>query len=91
MLKLIKLLRDGVVQTWEEHSKPTLLILLESLADDSGELRALALRVLQELIRTQGIHLIDYLVLTVMKILEACSDPDKTVSSYFESLKLASG
>lgn len=37
MLKLIKLLRDGTVQTWEEHSKPTLLILLESLSDSSVE------------------------------------------------------
>lgn len=35
MLKLIKLLRDGTIQTWEEHSKPTLLILLESLSDTS--------------------------------------------------------
>ncbi|KAM7541447.1 hypothetical protein Aperf_G00000041038 [Anoplocephala perfoliata] len=79
MLKLIKLLRDGTVQTWEEHSKPTLLILLESLSDSSSETRALALRVLQELVRTQGDLISDYACLTVMKILEACNDTDKGV------------
>ncbi|VDN13775.1 unnamed protein product [Dibothriocephalus latus] len=79
MLKLIKLLRDGSVETWEEHSKPTLLILLESLSDNSGDTRALALRVLQELIRTQGELIREYACLTVMKILEACKDSDKAV------------
>uniref|UniRef100_A0A5K3FFS8 TOG domain-containing protein n=1 Tax=Mesocestoides corti TaxID=53468 RepID=A0A5K3FFS8_MESCO len=79
MLKLIKLLRDGTIQTWEEHSKPTLLILLESLSDTSSETRALALRVLQELVRTQGDLISDYACLTVMKILEACNDTDKGV------------
>ncbi|KAL5112926.1 CLIP-associating protein 1 [Taenia crassiceps] len=79
MLKLIKLLRDGTIQTWEEHSKPTLLILLESLSDTSNETRALALRVLQELVRTQGDLISDYACLTVMKILEACNDIDKGV------------
>lgn len=34
MLKLIKLLRDGVIQDWDEYFKPTLLILLETLGDD---------------------------------------------------------
>nr|CDS27010.1 CLIP associating protein 1 [Hymenolepis microstoma] len=80
MLKLIKLLRDGTIQTWEEHSKPTLLILLESLSDTSSETRALALRVLQELVRTQGELISDYACLTVMKILEACNDTDKGVN-----------
>ncbi|VDK31608.1 unnamed protein product [Taenia asiatica] len=79
MLKLIKLLRDGTIQTWEEHSKPTLLILLESLSDTSNETRALALRVLQELVRTQGDLISDYACLTVMKILESCNDIDKGV------------
>lgn len=80
MLKLIKLLRDGTIQTWEEHSKPTLLILLESLSDASSETRALALRVLQELVRTQSELISDYACLTVMKILEACNDTDKGVN-----------
>uniref|UniRef100_A0A0X3P8A4 TOG domain-containing protein n=1 Tax=Schistocephalus solidus TaxID=70667 RepID=A0A0X3P8A4_SCHSO len=79
MLKLIKLLRDGSVETWEEHSKPTLLILLESLSDNSGDTRALALRVLQELVRTQGELIREYACLTVMKILEACKDSEKAV------------
>ncbi|VUZ47783.1 unnamed protein product [Hymenolepis diminuta] len=80
MLKLIKLLRDGTILTWEEHSKPTLLTLLESLSDISSETRALALRVLQELVRTQGKLISDYACLTVMKILEACNDTDKGVN-----------
>ncbi|VDO08693.1 unnamed protein product [Rodentolepis nana] len=88
MLKLIKLLRDGTIQTWEEHSKPTLLILLESLSDASSETRALALRVLQELVRTQGELISDYACLTVMKILEACNDTDKGVSAFLSFITI---
>lgn len=44
-----------------------------------NETRALALRVLQELVRTQGDLISDYACLTVMKILEACNDIDKGV------------
>lgn len=41
--------RDGTFTLWEEHFKTILLILLETLGDDDGEIRSLALRVLREI------------------------------------------
>ncbi|VDP82846.1 unnamed protein product [Echinostoma caproni] len=111
MLKLIKLLRDGVIQDWDEYFKPTLLILLETLGDDGAssllflllaliathaifavwftfspqwtvftETRALALKVLQELVRTKHELFHEFACLFVIKVLEACRDGEKTVN-----------
>ncbi|TPP56218.1 CLAP1 [Fasciola gigantica] len=80
MLKLIKLLRDGVIQDWDEYFKPTLLILLETLGDDGIETRALALKVLQELVRTKPDLFHEFACLFVIKVLEACRDGEKTVN-----------
>ncbi|THD25638.1 CLIP-associating protein 1 [Fasciola hepatica] len=80
MLKLIKLLRDGVIQDWDEYFKPTLLILLETLGDDGVETRALALKVLQELVRTKPDLFHEFACLFVIKVLEACRDGEKTVN-----------
>lgn len=41
--------RDGTFTLWEEHFKTILFILMETLGDDQGEIRALALRVLREI------------------------------------------
>ncbi|CAH8581959.1 unnamed protein product [Schistosoma bovis] len=79
MLKLIKLLRDGVISNWDEYFKPTLLILLETLGDDGHETRALALRVLQELVRAKPELFHDFAYLFVIKVLEACRDSEKSV------------
>nr|CAH8855987.1 unnamed protein product [Trichobilharzia regenti] len=79
MLKLIKLLRDGVISNWDEYFKPTLLILLETLGDDGHETRALALRVLQELVRAKPDLFHDFAYLFVIKVLEACRDSEKSV------------
>ncbi|KAF8560726.1 HEAT repeat protein [Paragonimus westermani] len=79
MLKLIKLLRDGAICNWDEYFKPTLLILLETLGDDGYETRALALKVLQELVRTKPELFHDFAYLFVIKVLDACRDEEKTV------------
>ncbi|CAH8593809.1 unnamed protein product [Heterobilharzia americana] len=79
MLKLIKLLRDGVVTNWDEYFKPTLLILIETLGDDGHDTRALALRVLQELVRAKPELFHDFAYLFVIKVLEACRDNEKSV------------
>ncbi|VDO81413.1 unnamed protein product, partial [Schistosoma margrebowiei] len=49
MLKLIKLLRDGVISNWDEYFKPTLLILLETLGDDGNSST-------EELITSSGVR-----------------------------------
>ncbi|KAH8872345.1 CLIP-associating protein 1 [Schistosoma japonicum] len=79
MLKLMKLLRDGAISNWDEYFKPTLLILLETLGDDGHETRALALRVLQELVRAKPELFHDFAYLFVIKVLEACRDSEKSV------------
>ncbi|CAL8096213.1 unnamed protein product [Calicophoron daubneyi] len=79
MLNLIKLLRDGTVQSWDEHFKPTLLLLLETLGDDAAETRALALKVLQELVRAKPELFYQFAHLFVIKVLEACRDNEKAV------------
>ncbi|CAH8518583.1 unnamed protein product [Schistosoma turkestanicum] len=79
MLKLIKLLCDGAITNWDEYFKPTLLILLETLGDDGHEARALALRVLQELVRAKPDLFHDFAYLFVIKVLEACRDSEKSV------------
>ncbi|CAH8536888.1 unnamed protein product [Dicrocoelium dendriticum] len=79
MLKLIKLLRDGTVCNFDEYFKPTLLILLETLGDDGYETRTLALKVLQELVRTKADLFHAFVHLFIMKILDACRDEEKSV------------
>ncbi|KAK3607614.1 hypothetical protein CHS0354_034665 [Potamilus streckersoni] len=79
MLSLIKLTREGVFHLWDEHFKSILLILLETLGDDDGQIRALSLRVLREILRHQARRFQDYAELTSLRILEAHKDPVKEV------------
>lgn len=85
MIHLIKLLREAGVpdEGWEEHFKPTLLILLETLGDNEAETRRFALKVLQELLRAQPHRFSEYVELTILRVLEAHRDPEKPVSIGF--------
>jgi len=80
MLQLIKITREGTLDVWEEHFKTVLLLLLETLGDNDGHIRALSLRVLREILRHQPIMFKDYAELTILKILEAHKDPVKEVT-----------
>ncbi|KAL3837045.1 hypothetical protein ACJMK2_022432 [Sinanodonta woodiana] len=79
MLSLIRLTREGAFHLWDEHFKSILLILLETLGDDDGQIRALSLRVLREILRHQARRFQDYAELTSLRILEAHKDPVKEV------------
>ncbi|XP_064594427.1 CLIP-associating protein 1-like isoform X2 [Liolophura sinensis] len=79
MLSLIKHTREGTFELWDEHFKTILLILLETLGDNNGHVRALALRVLKEILRHQPTRFKDYAELTILRILEAHKDPVKEV------------
>ncbi|XP_026130541.1 CLIP-associating protein 1-B isoform X7 [Carassius auratus] len=79
LLELLKVTRDDSLVVWEEHFKTMLLLLLETLGDRDHTIRALALRVLKEIMRSQPTRFKNYAELTIMKTLEAHKDCHKEV------------
>ncbi|XP_060923131.1 CLIP-associating protein 1-A-like [Limanda limanda] len=79
LLELLKVAREDSVVVWDEHFKTMLLLLLETLGDKDHTIRALALRVLKEILRNQAPRFKNYAELTVMKTLEAHKDSHKEV------------
>ncbi|XP_051283581.1 CLIP-associating protein 1 isoform X4 [Dicentrarchus labrax] len=79
LLELLKVAREDSLVVWEEHFKTMLLLLLETLGDKDHTIRALALRVLKEILRNQPARFKNYAELTIMKTLEAHKDSHKEV------------
>ncbi|XP_061465129.1 CLIP-associating protein 1 isoform X5 [Rhineura floridana] len=79
LLELLKITREDNLGVWEEHFKTILLLLLETLGDKEHSIRALALRVLREILRNQPARFKNYAELTIMKTLEAHKDSHKEV------------
>ncbi|XP_028972442.1 CLIP-associating protein 1-B isoform X12 [Esox lucius] len=79
LVELLKIAREDSLLVWEEHFKTMLLLLLETLADQDHTIRALALRVLKEILRNQPARFKNYAELTIMKTLEAHKDSHKEV------------
>uniref|UniRef100_A0A8C5D7L0 CLIP-associating protein 1-A-like n=1 Tax=Gouania willdenowi TaxID=441366 RepID=A0A8C5D7L0_GOUWI len=79
LLELLKVAREDSLVVWEEHFKTMLLLLLEMLGDKDHTVRALALRVLKEILRNQPTRFKNYAELTIMKTLEAHKDSHKEV------------
>ncbi|XP_019378145.1 PREDICTED: CLIP-associating protein 1 isoform X8 [Gavialis gangeticus] len=79
LLELLKITREDNLGVWEEHFKTILLLLLETLGDKDHSIRALALRVLREILRNQPARFKNYAELTIMKTLEAHKDSHKEV------------
>ncbi|NXV47794.1 CLAP1 protein, partial [Uria aalge] len=79
LLELLKITREDNLGVWEEHFKTILLLLLETLGDKDHSIRALALRVLREILRNQPARFRNYAELTIMKTLEAHKDSHKEV------------
>uniref|UniRef100_A0A3P8SB54 Cytoplasmic linker associated protein 1 n=1 Tax=Amphiprion percula TaxID=161767 RepID=A0A3P8SB54_AMPPE len=82
LLELLKVAREDSLVVWEEHFKTMLLLLLETLGDKDHTIRALALRVLKEILRNQPARFKNYAELTIMKTLEAHKDSHKEVRSW---------
>ncbi|NXI37644.1 CLAP2 protein, partial [Galbula dea] len=76
---LMKLTQEESFGVWDEHFKTILLLLLETLGDKEHAIRALALKVLREILRNQPARFKNYAELTIMKTLEAHKDPHKEV------------
>ncbi|XP_067891008.1 CLIP-associating protein 1a isoform X4 [Heterodontus francisci] len=79
LLELLKITREDTLGVWDEHFKTILLLLLETLGDKDHSIRALALRVLREILRNQPARFKNYAELTIMKTLEAHKDSHKEV------------
>ncbi|XP_053327889.1 CLIP-associating protein 1 isoform X7 [Spea bombifrons] len=79
LCELLKITREDNIGVWEEHFKTILLLLLETLGDKDHAIRALALRVLREILRNQPARFKNYAELTIMKTLEAHKDSHKEV------------
>ncbi|XP_048341874.1 CLIP-associating protein 1 isoform X4 [Sphaerodactylus townsendi] len=79
LVELLKITREDNLGVWEEHFKTILLLLLETLGDKDHSIRALALRVLREILRNQPARFKNYAELTIMKTLEAHKDSHKEV------------
>ncbi|XP_032125106.1 CLIP-associating protein 2 isoform X22 [Sapajus apella] len=79
LYELMKLTQEESFSVWDEHFKTILLLLLETLGDKEPSIRALALKVLREILRHQPARFKNYAELTVMKTLEAHKDPHKEV------------
>jgi len=71
---------------WEEHFKTVLLRLMELLSDDEVNVRMMCLRVLREMLKSNGDKLRDYAELTTMKVLKGFADPDSLVSQAAEDV-----
>uniref|UniRef100_A0A8B9RNJ5 Cytoplasmic linker associated protein 1a n=1 Tax=Astyanax mexicanus TaxID=7994 RepID=A0A8B9RNJ5_ASTMX len=79
LVELLKITREDSMAVWDEHFKTILLLLLETLGDKDHTIRALALRVLKEILRSQPARFKNYAELTIMKTLEAHKDCHKEV------------
>ncbi|XP_074551131.1 CLIP-associating protein 1a isoform X19 [Halichoeres trimaculatus] len=79
LVELLKITREDSMAVWDEHFKTILLLLLETLSDKDHTIRALALRVLKEILRNQPARFKNYAELTIMKTLEAHKDSHKEV------------
>ncbi|PAA88570.1 hypothetical protein BOX15_Mlig000928g3 [Macrostomum lignano] len=77
---LHSLLREKSIDSWDEHFKSVLLVLLETMGDGESDVRAASLTALQELLTAQPTRFADFLELTLLKILEAHADSDRAVS-----------
>nr|XP_020462250.1 CLIP-associating protein 1 isoform X12 [Monopterus albus] len=79
LVELLKITREDNLAVWDEHFKTILLLLLETLGDKDHTIRALALRVLKEILKNQPARFKNYAELTIMKTLEAHKDSHKEV------------
>ncbi|XP_059840350.1 CLIP-associating protein 2 isoform X7 [Hypanus sabinus] len=79
MYELLKSIQEESLGVWDEHFKTVLLLLLETLGDKEHTIRALALRVLKEILKHQPERFKNYAELTIIRTLEAHKDPQKEV------------
>lgn len=77
--QLVSLAREGS-PLWEENFRNILRLLMETIGDHNGSIRAMAVKALCELLKRQSQWFQDYVEFTILKILEAHKDEEKEVS-----------
>ncbi|XP_067126755.1 CLIP-associating protein 1-like isoform X1 [Centruroides vittatus] len=77
--QLVYLAREGS-PLWEENFRNILRLLMETIGDQNGSIRAMAVKALCELLKRQSQWFQDYVEFTILKILEAHKDEEKEVS-----------
>ncbi|XP_041372233.1 CLIP-associating protein 1-like isoform X7 [Gigantopelta aegis] len=75
LMYLMMLPQEPWFSHWEEHFKSILLILLETLSDDDGNIRMIAINVLREILKIRPHLFKEYAELTILRILKAHKDP----------------
>ncbi|XP_025016530.1 CLIP-associating protein 2 isoform X2 [Tetranychus urticae] len=80
--ELIELIRESNSQKWDKYFKDILKVLLDKISGDPNSIiRALSLKVMCELLVQQTHYFLDYIELTILRILEASKDTEKEVQS----------
>ncbi|XP_076310026.1 CLIP-associating protein 1-B-like isoform X5 [Tachypleus tridentatus] len=78
LARLIRLVKENH-PGWDDHFRNVLRLLIETVADSDGSVRALAMRSLCELLKRQAERFHGFGELTILKILEAHKDSEKEV------------
>jgi len=80
--ELIELIREGSSLNWDRYFKDILKVLIDKISGDPNSIiRALSLKVMCELLVQQSHYFLDYIELTILRILEASKDTEKEVQS----------
>ncbi|RWS12914.1 CLIP-associating protein 1-like protein [Dinothrombium tinctorium] len=78
--EMIDLIRNADSDQWAKHFKEALRILLEKISkDESSVVRSFSLKVMCELLLKQTEFFGNYIELTILRLLDACRDPEKEV------------
>ena len=65
---------------WAEHFKSALVLLLEAMREgEEGAVRALSLRILREVLKTEYKRMADYAEITTLRVLANFTNSDATV------------
>ncbi|VDK43602.1 unnamed protein product [Anisakis simplex] len=84
MAVLSQVTRDNLFSLWDKHFKMILLLLMETLKDEDPDVRRMALKLLKEICHSQASRVNLYAEMTLMRVLDACTDESKLVVSAAE-------
>uniref|UniRef100_A0A9J2PJD5 TOG domain-containing protein n=1 Tax=Ascaris lumbricoides TaxID=6252 RepID=A0A9J2PJD5_ASCLU len=84
MAVLSQVTRDNLFSLWDKHFRMILLLLMETLKDIDPDVRRMALKLLKEICYSQASRVNLFAEMTLMRVLDACTDESKLVVSAAE-------
>uniref|UniRef100_A0A915AXM8 TOG domain-containing protein n=1 Tax=Parascaris univalens TaxID=6257 RepID=A0A915AXM8_PARUN len=84
MAVLSQVTRDNLFSLWDKHFRMILLLLMETLKDVDPDVRRMALKLLKEICYSQASRVNLFAEMTLMRVLDACTDDSKLVVSAAE-------